>query len=229
MRHVIALILLSCLAATAARGETYDGSPLLAPYPHQIQDGHVIPMTGYHQQQEWTCGPAACLMIEKFYFPASTLDEPQIATLVTCSETLGTGLAGMKTFFSRPGWTLLVKEETDVNVVLRAIRKDVPTIVGWSDWGGHWAIPVGYDYRTKKDDFWQDDLIIFRDPYDQVDGTVDGYTDFALARFTLMWEEHTYITPGRKNVRLLLIPVPAAPAAHPESAKAASGILNATD
>lgn len=230
MRLVPAVLLLPLLFLTGSCSRTASplGGPQTDPHPARIEDGHLFPMIGYQQQTDWTCGPAVCLMIERHYFPDSTLTEAQIATLAGCTEAQGTDLAGMMRFFSRPGWTVQVREGTPLEAVLRAIDQEVPTVVAWSDWGGHWCIPVGYDYRTGKDVCWQDDLIIFRDPYDRVDGRPDGYTDFSLSRFLDMWEEHNYITPGRKNTHLLLVPVPSRPKAHAEAALRARDLLTAT-
>ena len=220
------VILMSAFAAALTTiAQPYPAGPLTAAYPRRIQDGSLFEMTGYHQQKDWTCGPAACLMVEKYYFPNSTLTEAQIEPLVGCTEDMGTALTGIQAFFSRPGWTVQVKENATVDEIEKAIRKGVPTIVGWCDWGGHWCIPVGYDLRKGKDTFWQDDLIIFRDPYDQTDDVVDAYTDFALWRFNDMWEEYNYITPGRKNSKLLIVPIPANPEAHRTAAHAAPHIL----
>ena len=225
--HSLTLGLLG--AALAAQAQPYPAGPLTSPYPKRIHDGALIQMVGYHQQKDWTCGPASILMVEKYYFPNSPLTEAAIESPALTTEEMGTSLEGMRAYYAQAGWTLLVKENATTDDLLRAIRKGIPTIVGWCDWGGHWAVPVGYDLRRGKDVYWQDDQIIFRDPYDQTDDVVDAYSDFSLWRFNDMWEEYNYITPGRKNYHLLLVPVPKNPQAHRDEARAARRLFESAD
>lgn len=54
------------------------------------------------------------------------------------------------------------------------LDNDIPIIVGWDEWGGHWEVIVGYDDMGTKEKT-QDDVLIMADPYDTTDHNQDGY------------------------------------------------------
>lgn len=66
------------------------------------------------------------------------------------------------------------------------LRNGVPVIVGWSAWGGHWEVVIGYDdMGTPFNEY--DDVLIFADPYDLTDHNQDGYTTYSAQRFFTEW------------------------------------------
>lgn len=67
------------------------------------------------------------------------------------------------------------------------LKKDIPIMVDWSDWGGHWQAIIGYD--TNGTAIIGDDVLIFADPYDTTDHWQDGYYTYPLERFFYQWKE----------------------------------------
>lgn len=51
---------------------------------------------------------------------------------------------------------------------------DIPIMVGWDEWGGHWQVIIGYDDMGTKEKT-EDDVLILADPYDTTDHNQDGY------------------------------------------------------
>lgn len=83
------------------------------------------------------------------------------------------------------------------------LQKDVPIMVDWSDWGGHWQAIIGYD--TNGTDGIGDDVLILADPYDTSDHWQDGYYAYPLERFFYQWREG--FTPYQQQVYIVVEPV----------------------
>ena len=54
------------------------------------------------------------------------------------------------------------------------LDNDIPVMVGWDEWGGHWQVVIGYDDMGTVDKT-EDDVLILADPYDTTDHNQDGY------------------------------------------------------
>ena len=54
------------------------------------------------------------------------------------------------------------------------LDNDIPIMVGWDEWGGHWQVVIGYDDMGTKEKT-EDDVIVLADPYDTTDHNQDGY------------------------------------------------------
>ena len=54
------------------------------------------------------------------------------------------------------------------------LDNDIPIMVGWDEWGGHWQVIIGYDDMGTKEKT-EDDVLILADPYDTTDHNQDGY------------------------------------------------------
>jgi len=54
------------------------------------------------------------------------------------------------------------------------IDHDIPIMIGWDEWGGHWQVIIGYDDMGTVDKT-EDDVLILADPYDTTDHNQDGY------------------------------------------------------
>ena len=66
------------------------------------------------------------------------------------------------------------------------LRNGVPVIVGWSAWGGHWEVVIGYDDCGTP--FYEyDDVLIFANPCDTTDHNQDGYTTYSAQEFFTEW------------------------------------------
>ena len=71
--------------------------------------------------------------------------------------------------------------------VVDKIDHNIPIMVDWADWDGHWQVIIGID--TCGTEYPYDDVLIFADPYDVTNHFQDGYYTFPLARFFYMWYE----------------------------------------
>jgi hypothetical protein len=83
------------------------------------------------------------------------------------------------------------------------LKNDIPVMVDWSDWGGHWQAIIGYD--TNGTDGIGDDVLILADPYDTSDHWQDGYYAYPLERFFYQWKEG--FTPYQEQVFIVVEPV----------------------
>ncbi len=82
------------------------------------------------------------------------------------------------------------------------IQKDIPIMVDWTDWGGHWQAIIGYD--TNGTDGIGDDMLIFADPYDTSDHWQDGYYAYPLERFFYQWKEG--FSPYQEQIYIIVEP-----------------------
>jgi Peptidase_C39 like family len=155
----------------------------------------------YQQTTEYTCGPATALMVLN-HFGENSYDELQIAQIMGCSMGLGddgTSTDKMVDFFKIIDWDVnssLTKGNLDDGYtfddptefkdwVIDNLKNNIPIMVEWIDWGGHWHVIIGYD--TMGTDSIADDVIIFADSYDTTDHVQDGYYIFSAHRFFYMW------------------------------------------
>lgn len=146
--------------------------------------GKVMLDLGAHQQTtEYTCGPAAVLTLLQYF--GKTADELAIAEGMGTNPVHGTSPEQMAEWLSQNGFKAAWQEHGSLEILRENLSKGKPTLVEWSDWGGHWVLVIGYDTRgtTNK----QDDVIYFADPYDRYDGNPDGVTSFNAERFYYMW------------------------------------------
>ena len=75
-----------------------------------------------------------------------------------------------------PGWDGLVPYLID---------NDIPMMIGWDEWGGHWQTIIGYDSMGTEGT--QDDVLILADSYDTTDHNQDGYVVESFERLVYGW------------------------------------------
>lgn len=152
----------------------------------------------YQQTTEYTCAPAAALMVEQ-YLTGKTLgraDEFRIAkgcnTQSFRSEHPGTDMKELVDYYTREGWEVhstytdgKIRRRQFAQFVIDNLRDNTPIIVDNIDWGGHYRVVIGYD--TMGDDYIDNDVIIMADPYDTTDHLQDGYGIVPASRFYYMW------------------------------------------
>jgi hypothetical protein len=143
----------------------------------------LLPLRAYQQTTSYTCGPATLVTLLRYYRRDG--DEMQIAKQTKCSKNKGTKPQEMAAWLEGHGFTVDWGESGSLEMLRANLKKSIPTIVEWIDWGGHWVTVVGYDDRGTADV--RDDVIYFADPSDTVDGTRDGLTSFNALRFDYMW------------------------------------------
>ena len=143
----------------------------------------LLSVNSFQQTTEYTCGPASVMTLLRYY--AITGSEMNIAEEMGTSSSTGTTPEQMTTWLNKNGFTAEWHEEGTLEILRENLSNGIPTLVEWSDWGGHWVLVIGYD--TRQTDDLMDDVIIFADPYDHHDDNKDGFTFFNAQRFYYMW------------------------------------------
>lgn len=135
------------------------------------------------QSLDYTCGAAAATALLRFYGIKTT--EAEAARTMRTDPKSGTAPEAMASWLRTLGLKITWGEEGSLDLLKSNLQRGRPTLVLWTDWGGHWVAVIGYDSKgTPKTD---DDDVILADPYDRVDGDADGRTVFNAERFDSMW------------------------------------------
>ncbi len=162
----------------------------------------------YQQTTEYTCGPSAALTV-LVHFNCSGWNETGLAAEMNSSEDVGTSVRQMVDFFKGIGWEVCSSEDEGILKdgatfndsseftlwVINSLTNNVPIMVDWLDWGGHWQALIGYD--TSGTASFGDDILILADPYDTSDHLQDGYYVFPAERFYYMWQDNYPEDPGK--------------------------------
>ncbi len=143
----------------------------------------LLDVNSYQQTTDYSCGPSA--MITLLRYLGRDGDEMTIVNEMGTSNTAGTNPEQMATWMNGHGFAASWHEEGSLEMIRENLSNNIPTLIEWSDWGGHWVLAVGYD--TRNNDILSDDVIIFADPYDYHDDSRDGLTWFNAERFYYMW------------------------------------------
>lgn len=143
----------------------------------------LLDVNSFQQTTDYSCGPSAVLTLLRFYKMSG--DEMTIAKEMGTSNTCGTNPEQMATWLDANGFQASWHENGSLDSLRNNLSKGIPTLIEWSDWGGHWVLVVGYD--TRNTPTISDDVIVFADPYDRHDDNMDGLTWFNAERFYYMW------------------------------------------
>ena len=153
----------------------------------------------YQQTTAYSCGPAAALMVLN-HFGISGYSEMEIGKLVGTDPEKGTAVEGLRRFLESLGFQLEYHESTKPRFdnileceeyLIRAIDSNVPVLVEWVDWYGHWQTIIGLDTCGTENIY--DDVLIMADSYDLTDHYQDGYYVVPFARFFCMWRESPFV------------------------------------
>lgn len=159
----------------------------------------------YQQTTEYTCGPAALLMVAYYY--GKTLNELKISKIIGTNEKTGTSTKKMVKYLNKTGWKVR-SSLTEPNIAtLKFLKKQIkighPIMVEWIDWAGHWQVVIGYDDMGTHDNV-SDDVLIMADPYDTTDHLQDGYTIVPAERFQYMWFDHNLQPKNQRKRQWIL-------------------------
>ncbi len=169
---------------------------------HPIGGLTFLNVQSYQQTTEYTCGPAAVISLLQYFGLQG--DEMLIASEMGTSSTVGTSPEQMTTWLNNNGFNASWHQDGSLEMLRDNLDKNIPTLVEWSDWGGHWVLVTGYDIRDPSD--LMDDVIIFTDPYDRHDDNQDGITWFNAQRFYYMWYDALLFGSTMKRVYINAIP-----------------------
>lgn len=172
------------------------------------------------QETNHTCG-CACAWMVMNHFGHTAFDERAIERHFDQIQTQGTNACDLKRFFESIGWTVECHagfeptfcslEELEAYLIEK-IDANVPVLLDWMDWGGHWQVAIGLD--TMGTDNPLDDVLIMADPYDVTDHCQDGYHVVSLARFFTMWREGHGSCGQPPFIQPYLVALPPAFSAH---------------
>lgn len=189
----------------------------------------------YQQTKEYTCGPATALMVLNHFGETNydeleisemmnthkDLNGNNNEEVGVANEQgeFGTSTDRMVSFFEQLGWNVtssLTEGKLDGGYtfddpvkfrefIISNLKNNVPVMVEWIDWGGHWSSIIGYD--TMGTDEFGDDVLILADPYDTSDHAQDGYHIYPAERFFYMWLDKS-ILPKEQGVQQWVIAKP---------------------
>ena len=130
------------------------------------------------------------------WFGQKQYHEKAVAGLLETHCTKGSAVENIADLFDLVGWNVDFHASTDrrfqtieaaEQAIIDYIDRDIPIMIDWVDWAGHWQVLIGID--TCGTDTPYDDVLIFADPYDVTDHKQDGYYTYPLGRFFGMWRE----------------------------------------
>jgi hypothetical protein len=222
----VAMILISPglipVSASPSSGDVKYARDTQLPGPHYYtgidfdtlkSDGNltVMPLKSYRQQMtNYSCGAVAAMTVMSWYgnpVNNTDADEERVAREMFYNVTEKTGInpEQITAWFNRQGMNATWGNGGSREMLRENLKNNIPTMVEWMDWGGHWVVVVGYDTRGTET-VW-DDVIIFADSVDCHDDRVDGITYFNYGEFDAMWFDAHYF-PEKMRERAYVVAVP---------------------
>ena len=171
---------------------------------------------GYQQTTSYTCGPAAVMSLLRWYSVLSDADlnsatEMRIAHEMNTgspdSSHPGTMPPAAVEWLEKNGFDVTWGTNGSLEMLRNNLNKGIPTIVEWSDWGGHWVVVTGY-YAGSQTPEGGRDSIFFADSgtnWTSVNNP-NGITSFNADRFYYMWYDALYSEKIVKGVYITAVP-----------------------
>lgn len=159
------------------------------------------------QATEFTCGVTSMLSVLDWFDKRADMNEIDLAKLRNKTDGLpGTTVKEMLAVIEQlPGeWN--VKSSNDIvdgdsyfecgievdgeyidlgDIIPYYLKKGIPVMVMWHEWGGHYQTVIGYDNMGTEGTC--DDVILLMDPYDTTDHNQDGYVVESFERLIYDW------------------------------------------
>ncbi|MDD4583235.1 MAG: hypothetical protein PHR60_03475, partial [Eubacteriales bacterium] len=167
-------------------------------------------LEGYRSTQqatEFTCGVTSMLAALDWFNKRENLNEMDLALLRDKTDGLpGTTIQEMLNVISKlpEKWEvktsydlvegdsefecglMIENQYTDLGEIIPYyLKKGIPIMVMWHEWGGHYQTVIGYD--TMGTEATCDDVIILMDSYDTTDHNQDGYVVESYERLIYDW------------------------------------------
>ena len=171
--------------------------------PYPIGGLTFLDVNSCLQTTEYTCGPAAVVSLLRYYGREG--NEMNIASEMGTSSVCGTNPEQMTSWLNNHGFEAAYYQNGTLEMLRENLANRIPTLVEWSDWGGHWVLVIGYDVRDPENVM--DDVIIFADPYDYHDDNPDGITWFNAQRFYYMWYDALLFGNLMKKIHIIATPI----------------------
>lgn len=159
------------------------------------------------QATEYTCGVTSMLMTLEWFGKRGDLTEIDLADKREKTDDLpGTNVQEMINVIENLDSKWKVKSSYDLvdgdslmecgimvdgkymdlaDMIPYYVSKNIPVMIMWHEWGGHWQVIIGYDNMGTEGT--QDDVLILADPYDTTDHNQDGYVIESYERFIYDW------------------------------------------
>ncbi len=197
-----ALAFIACALAGCAGGarDPYWGSG-----PQPGPGVTLLNVDAPQQSTLYTSGPAAARALLRFH--GRDYDEFDIAHEMRIDDRSDTPPDRLAKWLENHAFAVTWGEHGSIDLLRKNLAAGIPTLVEWCDWGGHWAVVIGYDDRGTPDP--GDDVIIFADPAGAKSGRPDGRTWMNAQRFDAMWFDAR--TFGKPVQRVFLTAVPGTP------------------
>ena len=166
------------------------------------------------QSTEWTCGATSAAMVMNWFNMSEGETDVSLAKHRQDGDTGATYLSGMEEIFTYMNeehdqdWIWFTNKDLDdpegeesyigdyclqagttedwYGLIPYLLENDIPIMIGWDEWGGHWQVIVGYDDMGTPDAT-QDDVLILADAYDTTDHNQDGYVIESFERLVYGW------------------------------------------
>ena len=186
----------------------------MKPSPWYISLG----VKGYQQTTEYTCGPAAVMSLLRWY-NLLTDAEMTAETELRIAREMGTGtlesprpgtsLEQMVEWLKQHGFVVSAGEDGSLTLLRQYLGKNIPVLVAWTDWGGHWVVATAY-HAAYESPAKGPDTIFFADPASHWanPNNPDGISSFNAWRFRDMWFDAQYLNPGRLTKNAYIVAVP---------------------
>ncbi|MDR2671635.1 MAG: hypothetical protein LBC26_07950 [Oscillospiraceae bacterium] len=202
-------------AASVERAADHKSSPYFhaLDYYHMKSGGTLTLLENFKTQQqttEWTCGTSAALMVLEYYGLRGTESDQALVRLRGKDQAGYSSLTHMRNIFERLGGfasdhTYNYENTDDITqaMLLDFLKRDIPVMVEWCDWNGHWQVVIGYDTMGTANE--ADDVLILADPYDTSDHWQDGYITINAERFFYTWSNTYPFDDGGKDKLFLAV------------------------
>jgi predicted double-glycine peptidase len=174
----------------------------------------LLSMQGYQQTEEYTCGAASIMSLLHFYGRLSNAEmtrETELrisAEMGSCSK-VGTSVEGIANWLKSNGFNVMTGENGSLEMLHDNLKKGVPTLVEWMDWGGHWSIVSGYDAASTEANP-SADVLLLADSSAKCNSerSINGLVKVNANRFKSMWFDAQYFRPGEIVKGIYIIAVP---------------------
>jgi hypothetical protein len=125
------------------------------------------------------------------------------------STKVGTNPQQMSDWLKNHGFEVKSGENGTLDMLYVNLKKGVPTLVEWIDWGGHWVVVTGYNkedkaYKGDKDSLFLTDPAVH---YDNVK-YMNGISIFNPNQFDSVWFDAKLFKPGQITNKIYIVTVP---------------------
>ncbi|HWR40156.1 MAG TPA: C39 family peptidase [Patescibacteria group bacterium] len=186
----------------------------MKPNPYYVSLG----VKGYQQTTDYTCGPAMVMSLLRWHNRLSEADMTSVTEMRIAREMgtrdmnspqPGTTAEEIRDWLNEHGFDATLGYDGSLELLRDNLKRGIPVLVEWIDWGGHWVVTTGYfaEYESPAKGV---DTIFFADSATHWTSrnNPDGITSFNAWRFRDMWFDTQYLNPGQVVRNCYIIAVP---------------------